>query len=84
MTERDATRGLYSKFQVRRTDGSSENGGKHDGCTYFVLDLEHDAHAPAALRAYASSCAKSYPQLSRELIAIADGNKYVAQKPALP
>ena len=65
---RDKTRGLYNKFSVTRTDGSSEPGGKHDGCHYFVLDLSHDPHAVAALRAYAQSCEKDYPLLAADLI----------------
>lgn len=63
----DKTRGLYDKFDVRRTAGSSEPGGKHEGCEYFVLDLTHDKHAEAALRAYAESCAAEYPLLSNDI-----------------
>lgn len=72
--ERDETRpaeqqGLFRKFDVRRVDGSDSLGGKHDGCRYFVLDINHDAHAPAALRAYAASCKDTHPQLSADLVA---------------
>lgn len=63
----DTKRGLYEKYKVERTDGSSAPGGKHSGCPYFVLDLEHDKHARAALRAYADSCAKQYPELAEDL-----------------
>lgn len=63
----DNTRGLYNKFDVRRTDGGSEPGGRHHGCEYFVLDLTHDKHAEAALRAYADSCAVEYPLLAADL-----------------
>jgi len=71
--ERDATKtnaeqGLYRKFEVRRVDGSDATGGKHDGCEYFVLDMTHDAHAPAALRAYAQACASTHPHLSADLM----------------
>jgi hypothetical protein len=70
--ERDASKpseaqGVFRKFDVRRVDGSDEPGGKHYGCRYFVLDMDHDAHAPAALRAYADSCAGTHPQLAAEL-----------------
>lgn len=47
--------GLYKKFNVSRTDGRERPGQKHFGCRYFVLDLDHDPHAPAAIRAYAKS-----------------------------
>lgn len=71
--ERDATKtnaeqGLYRKFEVRRVDGSDALGGKHHGCEYFVLDMTHDHHAPAALRAYAQSCASTHPHLSADLM----------------
>lgn len=61
------TTGLYQKFVVTRTDGSSAPGGKHDGCDYFVLDLTHDTHAMPALRAYADSCRADYPLLAADL-----------------
>lgn len=66
------TRGLYDKFTVTRNDGSSEPGGKHHGCNYFVLDLTHDPHAAAALRAYADSCDADYPLLAADLRAKVD------------
>jgi hypothetical protein len=59
--------GLYRKFDVRRTDGSSEPGGKHAGCNYFVLDVTHDPHAISALRAYAESCRSQFPLLAADL-----------------
>lgn len=51
----DEKRGLYRKYDVKRTDGSSGPGGKHEHCAYFVLDLEHDPFAIPALRAYAEA-----------------------------
>jgi hypothetical protein len=63
----DSTRGLYNKFNVERTDGKSEPGQKHHGCEYFLLDLHHDKHAIAALRAYLLSCRKEYPLLADDL-----------------
>jgi hypothetical protein len=62
------SRGLYRKFIVYRTDGSSERGRKHDGCEYFVLDLNHDPHAKAAIIAYAKSCRADYPRLAVDLM----------------
>lgn len=61
------TRGLYGKYSVERTDGSSDPGGKHENCDYFVLDLTHDPHALPALRAYAESCEQDFPLLARDL-----------------
>lgn len=74
LPERDCTRpaeaqGLFRKFNVSRVDGSDAPGGKHRGCEYFVLDVDHDVHAPAALRAYAQSCKDTHPVLSQELAA---------------
>ena len=63
-------RGLYEKFSVVRTDGESGHGKKHDGCRYFVLDIDHDKHAEAALIAYAKSCQDEYPELSVDLLRV--------------
>ena len=71
----DSTRGLYRKFTAARTDGTSEPGGKHDGCDYFVLDVTHDPHAQAALDAYADSCEDDYPLLAADLRALLDSKE---------
>lgn len=70
--ERDTTRpaeqqGLFRKFSVSRVDGSDAPGGKHHGCEYFVLDMDHDKAAPAALVAYADAVAETHPQLAADL-----------------
>lgn len=54
----DKSRGWFNKFQVVRADGADQKGGKHHGCEYFVLDLNHDPHALPALLAYADSAEK--------------------------
>lgn len=69
----DRYRGMYQKYEVRRTDGSSEPGGKHDGCQYFVLDLTHDKYAGAAMMAYSRACYQDFPALSNELRVVAAG-----------
>lgn len=74
LPERDQSKpaeaqGLFRKFNVQRTDGSDRPGGKHHGCEYFVLDVDHDPHAKSALQAYAAACAQSHTQLSEDLIA---------------
>lgn len=61
------TIGMYDKFTVIRNDGTSEEGGKHETCQYFVLDLNHDPFALPALRAYASACRAEYPHLADDL-----------------
>ena len=63
----DPTKGLYGKFRVERTDGKSAPGKKHHGCAYFVLDIDHDPHAKAALRAYAETSRGEYPLLARDI-----------------
>jgi hypothetical protein len=62
----DNNRGIYKKYNVRRTDGSSAPGKKHEKCTYFVIDIEHDAFA------YAKACAASHPQLHDDLMRIVE------------
>lgn len=63
----DKTRGLYKKYEITRTDGSSAPGGKHEGCEYFVLDMGCDPHAIPALMAYAESCKADYPLLAADV-----------------
>lgn len=65
-------RGLYRKFNVSRTDGSTEPGGKHEDCRFFVLDIDHDPFAIPALRAYAEACGDKYPELANDLLEITD------------
>lgn len=72
LIERDESKpaeeqGLFRKFEVRRVDGSDAPGGKHFGCRYFVLDVDHDPHARAALTAYADACEPTHPNLARDL-----------------
>lgn len=74
LPEDKRSRGLYEKFRVERTDGSSAPGGKHENCHYFVLDIGCDLHVIPALIAYAKSCRTDYPQLARDLIAKAQTN----------
>lgn len=63
----DKSRGLYRKFNVTRTDGSDGPGGKHEGCEYFLLDLDHDKFAWFAIAAYERACAEEYPLLAADL-----------------
>ena len=72
LPERDTTKtaeqqGLFRKFDVRRVDGRDQLGGKHHGCRYYVLDVDHDPYAAAALGAYADACRESHPELARDL-----------------
>lgn len=66
----DTTRGLYKKFNVSRMDGRDRVGEKHQGCVYFVLDIDHDPHAIPAIKAYIDSCTSDYPALALDLIAL--------------
>ena len=72
LPERDASlpaerQGLFRKFVVGRVDGSDKPGGKHHGCTYFVLDVDHDPCARPALAAYAAACEPTHPTLAADL-----------------
>jgi hypothetical protein len=68
----DRTRGMYRKFSVERTDGSSREGGKHERCEYFVLDWNHDPYAVPAMRAYVQACRETHPELARDIEARID------------
>jgi len=59
--------GLYHKFNVTRTDGKDQPGGKHEHDEYFVLNLTTDKNAIPALAAYAESCTEKYPVLAADL-----------------
>lgn len=74
--------GIYRKFNVARTDGSSAPGGKHERCEYFVLDWQHDPYTGPAVRAYADACEHSYPTLAAELRDKATKRFGPADKPA--
>ena len=65
--------GLYSKYRVERSDGTSRHGQKHAMCEYFVLDLTHDPFAKKALQAYAKACEDEYPILAGDLHQIING-----------
>ena len=66
-TKTNAQQGLYGKFRIERTDGSSAPGGKHHDCDYFVLDVTHDKHAKEALAAYADAAEATHPQLAADM-----------------
>ena len=78
-TKRDTEQGLFHKFEVSRTDGSSEPGGKHHGCAYFVLDIQHDPCAKPALAAYADAVEPTHPLLAADMRRI-----YALRQPAQP
>lgn len=59
--------GLIDQYAVRRLDGSSEPGGKHHGCEYFVLDVNHDPYAIPALIAYANAVEATHPVLAADV-----------------
>ena len=68
--------GLYNNFKVSRTDGTDQKpGDKHFGCIYFVLDVLHDKFAEAALKAYAKACREEFPELSADLLNLAEVNR---------
>lgn len=71
-------RGVYDKFRVERTDASP----RHPDCRYFVLDIDHDPHAAAALTAYAEHCQRDKPDLARDLRRLT-GSSIIATTPGL-
>lgn len=76
MKMNDKSRGLHRKFTVKRTDGQSKPGKKHEDCEYFVLDITHDPFALPALEAYAESCRNDYPELAKDLKNIALASRW--------
>ena len=64
----DTNCGIYKKFSVRRTDGSSDKYRKHAVCEYFVLDWKHDPFTIPAMKAYAAACKSKYPELASDIL----------------
>jgi len=60
-------KGIYEKYIVLRSNGSSGPGGKHEKCRYFVLDLIHDEFSRPAIDAYKASCREKFPELADDL-----------------
>lgn len=77
----DRERGIYEKFKVERTDGSSAPGGKHEKCFYFVLDTVHDPFAITALQAYARVCRKDYPLLANDIESLLEAGRPIVMSP---
>jgi hypothetical protein len=57
--------GLREKFRIQRVDGTPLD----EAARYFVLRIDDDPHARAALRAYAASCEEDNPALAADLTA---------------
>ncbi len=72
--------GIYEKFRVSRTDGSSGSGKKHEFCSYFVLDYKHDPYVIPALKAYSKACKKEYPELSDDINNVIKNLKEINKK----
>lgn len=67
----DKDRGFYGKYKIERTDGSSASGERHENCMYYVLDLNHDKFAFAALEAYSKEArAAGFTPLADDLDSI--------------
>lgn len=56
-------KGLFVKFRVSRMD----HRPKKANAAYFVLDVQNDPFARAALLAYADSCQGAKPELARDI-----------------
>lgn len=56
-------RGIYGKYVIAKTDGSSVDSNAH----YFVLRLDTDPAARTAALAYADACERSNPELAAGL-----------------
>lgn len=66
-TKTSKPNGLYRKYKVTRTDGSTRKGRKHAECAFFVLDLACDPFARPAMEAYLKACRKTHPSLAADL-----------------
>lgn len=67
----------HDRYLVKRADGSSTPGGKHENCEYYVLDLDCEPLVHVALDAYATACEMAFPVLSNHLKARVIGLKRI-------
>jgi hypothetical protein len=72
----DTQCGLYRKYEVRKVKQEPDQRGEMvdvlvDPGECFVLN-HNDPHAIGALRMYALTCKDQYPQLAKDLNAMAD------------
>jgi hypothetical protein len=58
---------IFDKFIVTHNDGESGPGGRHEFCSYFVLDLTHDPAAIPAVLAYADAVEITHPMLAADI-----------------
>lgn len=54
---------IYSKYTITKVDGSETN----PNAEYFVLRLDTDRHAQAAVLEYARSVASENPELAEDI-----------------
>jgi hypothetical protein len=72
-------KGLYQKYDVKKTDGTPVD----PNAEYFVLRVDKDPHARKAVRVYASSIRSENPTLMNELRAWLDNlqiNSYLNER----
>lgn len=60
--------GLRQKYNITKTSGEPID----DGAVYFVLRVDEDPHARAALRAYAGSVADENDVLASDLLMLVE------------
>ena len=61
---KDESTGIYRKYRVERLNDPT---GKHDDCSYFVLDWRHDKFTQAAMAAYAQACEAEFSDLAKDI-----------------
>jgi len=61
---------IYDKFTVIRNDGTDAEGGKHQGCRYIVVDIDHDEQAIRILSYLAKAYMITRPTYSASLAAL--------------
>lgn len=56
-------KGIYGKYEIRKTDGTETD----PKAVYFVLRLDTDPWARAAIREYARACQGEQPELAVDI-----------------
>lgn len=69
MGEELEPKGIYGKYEIRKTNGKDLD----PKAVYFVLRLDTDPFARAAMLKYAEACQEEAPELARDILVLLGG-----------
>lgn len=69
MGDLEEPKGIYGKYEIRKTNGKDLD----PKAVYFVLRLDTDPFARAAMLRYAEACQDEAPELARDILVLLGG-----------